>query len=160
MKLTKYFALLLVMFAGQSMASPYFGSGHGYGYGHGYNKYGSKLQIRRAAQRLIIAERSLLRTINYSGAAYSHAARDVRVLISKTVRLKNATFYRANKFVLRAKMRNIRMQFRHTRSSIARTYRLRQSRLVRMKVRNMAFKIRRLSRTVNFYRGYPRFVRW
>lgn len=158
MKLSKYFALLLVMFAGQSMASPYFGNGHGYG--HGYNKYGSKLQIRRAAQRLIFAERSLLRTINYTRAAYSHAARDVRVLIRKTVQLKNSTFYRTNKFVLRAKMRNVRMQFHHMRRAIARSHRLHHSRLVRIKVRNMAFKIRRLNRTVNFYRGYPRYVRW
>jgi len=160
MKLTKYFGLLLVMFAGQSMASPYYGNGHGYGYGHGYNKYGSKLQIRRAAQRLIFAERNLLRTINRSGSAYSHAARDVRGLISKTIQLKNSTYYRTNKYRMQAKMRNIRIQFRHMRSVIARTHRLRHSRLVMIKVRNMAYKIRRLSRTVNFYRGYPRVVRW
>ena len=142
MKLIKYFALVLVMITGQSMAS-------GYGYGHG-----SKFQIRADAQRLINAERNLLRTVNFRYAGRSHAARNLRVLISKTVRLKNATYYRTNRFVLRNRMRNLRIQFRHTRRSIRMNFRLNRSPLVRVKVRRIARLMNRLQRDVYAFRGY------
>lgn len=152
MRLIKYLALALTLFAGQSMAAPYYGHGHGYGHGH-YGHHVSYWKIRKDAQNLINAERYLLSSVKYYGHAYSHAANDVRVLIRKTITLKNSAYAGYSKYALKRQMRNIRAQFHHLRHAIARSHRLHHSSQIAMRLRNVRFKMRRLNRDIFGYRG-------
>jgi len=147
MKLIKYFALALVLFAGQAMAYD--------------NHHGSSTQIRHNAQHLINAERSLLRSVNYFGSRYSHVAADLRVLINRTIRLKSST-YRHNGRVMRARMRAVRSQFYHMSRMINRDHRLHHSRTIAARLRNVGYKVRRLSRSVYAHNGryYRRPAYW
>ncbi len=137
MKMTKYFALVLILLTGQAMAGP-----------HNGHQSDNNWQIRTDAQRLIHAQRSLLVSINYYGAGYNHVSRDVTLLIRKTVRLRNSADYGRSRHVMRIQMRNIRVQLNHVRRSIVRNRRLRHARVISHKVRKIAFKTRILSRDV------------
>ena len=158
MRLIKYLALALTLVAGQSMASPYYGHGHGYGHGH-YGHHASYWKIRKDAQYLINAERYLLSSVKYYGSAYSHAANDVRALIRRTIALKNSAYSGYSRYTLKRKMRAIRIKFRHVRYVIARSHRLHHSSQIAMRLRNVAFKMRRLTRDVYGYRG-RHYSRW
>lgn len=148
MKLIKYFALALVLIAGQAMAGPHYG------------QQSSAWQIRIDAQAMLASERSLLSSINYYGSAYSHLARDVRVLMHKTIRMRNMAHSGASPHELRIQMRNIRIQFNHMRRAIARSHRVHHARAVQRRLSHVRHKMNRMSNNVYAYGRYRRHVYW
>ncbi len=146
MKLSKYFALVLVLLVGQVVAGPN---------DNQYDRYNATAgQIRNDAQRLLNAERSLLVSIHYYRAAYSEVSRDLKKLIYRTIRLRNSASFQRNSHVLRSRLRSIRVQFTHVQRSIARSARLRHAQVIQVKLRNIAYDISTLSQDVHSVRRY------
>ncbi|VAW71723.1 hypothetical protein MNBD_GAMMA12-2220 [hydrothermal vent metagenome] len=146
MKLSKYFALVLVLLAGQAMAGPNYNQ---------HNRYNASVgQVRNDAQRLLNAERSLLVSIHYYRAAYSQASRDMKKLIHNTIRFRNSAPFQRNNYSLRARLRSIRRQFAHLQRSIAKNSRLRHVHAIQTKLRNIGYDISTLSQDVYSVRRY------
>ncbi len=140
MKLYKFFALALVLFAGQTMADSY---------------YGSHWQIRNDVRNLLNAERDLLSSVSYYGSRYSHVARSLKVLMYRTRRLQKAT-HRHNGQIMRSRMRAIRSKLHHTANMIRRSHRLHHSGVIASRLQHVRFKVDSLSTSVHAHNGYRR----
>ncbi|VAW71722.1 hypothetical protein MNBD_GAMMA12-2219 [hydrothermal vent metagenome] len=140
MKMYKFFALALVLFAGQTMADSY---------------YGSHWQIRNDVRNLLNAERDLLSSVSYYGSRYSHVARSLKVLMYRTRRLRKAT-HRHNGHIMRARMKAVRIKFHHAVGLIRRSHRLHHSGVIASRLQHVRFKVNSLSNSVHAHNSYRR----